>query len=369
MSLLTYQQVRPWARSIRQAVIQHKMPPWQADNTYTDFSNSRTLSDREIRTLVAWVDGGSKEGNAADMPQLPTFAEGWAIGEPDVVIEMAEPFKVQASGDIPWVTLPSKEYVFPEDTWVQAIEIRPGNRAVVHHAVAGAQGDPANTTCDGTGSLHLYSPGMEAMIWRDGYGKLICKGTRITFQMHYNAIGREQTDQTKVGFKFAKAPVHTEVNTTIISNNAMLIPPGVRDHEVIAAFQFANESRIHALRPHMHLRARTGSGTVVYPDGRRRVLLHIPEWDDGWQNYYVLAEAATVPKGAILEYVAQYDNSVANPLNPNPNVPVEWGQQVWEEMHSTYMTWTEINDKNRNDLEPIQIPASKAFTTGIMTSR
>jgi hypothetical protein len=118
----------------------------------------------------------------------------------------------------------------------------------------------------------------------------------------------------------------------------------------------------------MHLRARTGSGTLVYPDGRRRVLLHIPEWDDGWQNYYVLSEPATVPQGAILEYVAQYDNSVANPLNPNPNVPVEWGQQVWEEMHSTYMTWTEINDNNRNDLEPIQIPASKAFTTGIMTS-
>ena len=119
----------------------------------------------------------------------------------------------------------------------------------------------------------------------------------------------------------------------------------------------------------MHLRARLGTASLIMPDGLRRVLLHIPHWDDAWQNYYVLSQPARVPKGAIVEYIASYDNSPANPLNPDPKSPVAWGQQVWEEMHSTYMTWTAINDANMNDNEPIQLPANKAFTTGTTARR
>ncbi len=365
-SLLTYKDARPWARAIKQAVLTRQMPPWLADPHYGDFQGSRRLSDRDVQTIAAWVDSGAKEGNPADVPAPPTFAEGWQIGTPDLILTMKQPYTIPAAGTIAWLTLPAEDYTFPEDTWLQAIEVRPGNRAVVHHATVGVTGPGDNGSEITVGNMHLYSPGLEAMIWREGYGKLIRKGSRVQFGMHYNAIGKEQTDQTKVGFVFAKKPVHTEVRTTIVSNNTMLVPPMARSHEVIAAFQIPFNARIHALRPHMHIRAKTGSATVVYPDGKRNVLLHIPNWDDSWQNYYIASEPVGVPKGAFLEYVANYDNSPANPLNPDPAKPVAWGQQVWEEMHSVYMTWTEINDKNKNDTAPIQIPVSKAFTTGVL---
>ena len=370
-SLLTYKDARPWARSMKQKVLNGQMPPLKADPHYGSFQNTKILSKKDIDTIVAWADEGAKEGNPADMPSPPQFAEGWQIGTPDLVLTMATPYPIPATGTIPWVTVPSNDYVFKEDVWVQAIEVRPGNRAVVHHAVAGAIQGPANgeltETTDrniGTENLHLYSPGLEAIVWRDGYGKLLRKGTRIAFNMHYNAIGKEQTDQTKVGFKFARKPVHTQVNTTIIQNNSLLIPPMTQAHEAVAAFQFPADARIHGLRPHMHLRAKTGTASLIMPDGLRRVLLHIPQWDDSWQNYYILSQPARVPKGAIVEYIASYDNSPANPLNPDPKASVAWGQQVWEEMHSSYMTRTAVNDKNINDNEPIQIPANKAFTTG-----
>ena len=367
-SLLTYQDARPWARSIRQAVSTRQMPPWNADPHFGDFRDPRRLSDKDIATIVAWVDGGAKEGNPSDAPPLPQFAEGWQIGTPDLVLTMAEPVKIPATGTIPYLTVPT-DYVFPEDTWIQAIEVRPGNRRVVHHAVASAA-IPSDTGGGGGGqNVHLYSPGLEAMVWREGYGKFFPKGTRVSFSMHYNAIGTETTDQSKIGFKFATRPVHTQVNTTIVLNQSLVIPPMVQKHEVIGAFQFPSDSRIHGLRPHMHLRAQLGTASLIRPDGNRTVLLHIPRWDDAWQNYYILSRPANVAKGSILEYLASYDNSPANPLNPDPSVPVPWGQQVWDEMHSVYMTWTAVNDQNRNDNEPIQIPASKLFTTGVNASR
>jgi hypothetical protein len=210
-------------------------------------------------------------------------------------------------------------------------------------------------------SLHLYAPGMDAMVWRDGYGKLIKKGSTLVFQMHYNAIGKVTTDQTKVGLVYARKPVHTHVNTTIVSNTSILIPPMAHSHEAIAAFQMPADARIHGLRPHMHLRAKTGTASLIEPDGHRHVLLHIPRWDDAWQNYYILSKPLDVKKGSILEYVANYDNSPANPLNPDPTSSVKWGQQIWEEMHSVYMTWTQISPANANDHEPIQIASNKVF--------
>lgn len=366
-SLMSYTDARPWARSIRNAVTKRAMPPWNADPHYGDFRDPRRLSDGDIATLVAWADGGAKEGNPAETPALPQFVDGWQIGTPDLILEMAEPVKIPASGTIPYITVPTN-YEFPEDTWIQAIEVRPGNRRVVHHAVASASIPSGSGPGDG-GNVHLYSPGLEAMIWREGYGKFFPKGTRISFSMHYNAIGTETTDRSRIGFTFATRPVHTRVNTTIVLNNTLIVPPMVQRHEVIAAYQFAAEARIHGLRPHMHLRAQLGTASLIRPDGNRRVLLHIPKWDDGWQNYYVLSRPERVPKGALLEYLASYDNSPANPLNPDPTRPVPWGQQVWDEMHSVYMTWTAVNDQNRNDDEPIQIPASRLFTTGVNSTR
>jgi hypothetical protein len=357
--MTNFRETRPWVAAIRKAVTNRRMPPWLADPHYSSFANDRLLGDKDLKTIVAWIDSGAKEGNPADVPPLPTFTDGWKIGTPDLVLTMNKPFEIQAKGDIAWVNIPSNDYVFPADVWVQAIEIRPGNRAVVHHAVAGLI--PPEGSAGAPENLHLYAPGLDAMVWRDGYGKLIKKGSKLVFQMHYNAIGKATTDQTKVGIVYAKKPVHTHVNTTIISNTSILIPPMAHSHEAIAAFQLPADARIHGLRPHMHLRAKTGTTSLIEPDGTRHVLLHIPRWDDAWQNYYVLSQPLDVKKGAIVEYVANYDNSPANPLNPDPKSPVAWGQQIWEEMHSVYMTWTAITPANANDHEPIQIASNKAF--------
>jgi len=360
-SLLSYQDARPWARAMRQEVLLGNMPPWYADPDYGTFSNNKRLTHAEIETIVKWVDAGSPEGNPADMPPAPQIAEGWQIGTPDLVVTVTEPFNLPAEGEIPYVTLPT-DYVFEEDTWIEAIEVRPGNRKVVHHAFAVlGNGSTAN-------GLHLYSPGLEAMIWRDGYGKLIPAGTRIHIQMHYNAIGTATSDQSMVGFKFATTPVHTEVKTQMVMNNSFEIPPMVQNHEVISAFQIPTDARIHALRPHMHLRGKNSTATLIRPDGTRQVMLHLPEWNDYWQYYYVLDEPARVPEGAMVEYVATYDNSPANAFNPDPTQSIRWGQQVWDEMQILYINWTEINEHNENDLAPIQIAPNKAFTTGLISS-
>jgi hypothetical protein len=364
-SLMSYREARPWARAIKQTVVRKSMPPWRAHPAFGEFSNPRVLSEADIATIVAWVDGGAKEGNPADAPPPPQFTDGWQIGTPDLVLTMSEPVAIPATGTIPYATYPTN-HVFTEDTWIQAIEIRPGNRRVVHHAVAQANLPGANGP-GGSQNVHLYSPGLEAMVWREGYGKFFPKGTTFSFQMHYNAIGTETTDQSKIGFKFARAPIHTQVHTTIVLNNSILVPPMTQKHEVVAAYQFQGDARIHGLRPHMHLRARLGTASLIAPDGRRKVLLHIPDWDDGWQNYYVLARPERVSRGAVLEYLASYDNSPANPLNPDPKVSVPWGQQVWDEMHSVYMTWTEVNDHNVDDHEPIQISPNRLFSAATGT--
>ena len=281
MSLVTYQSARPWARAVKRMVVERRMPPWLADPHYSSFSNDRRLTEKEIQTIVAWVDGGAREGNPADAPAPPQFADGWQIGVPDLVLAMKEPYTIPATGIVPWVDAVSEDYVFPEDVWVRAIEVRPGNRAVVHHAVA-----QANSNIPGE-SLHLFSPGMDAMIWRDGYGKLIRKGTTITFQMHYNVVGRETTDQTKVGFIFAKKPVHTQVHTTIVSNTSIVI-----NHEELPGVKLSSLApRGFALRP-QYLRARTGLPRSSLRQHPRDPASH-PSLGRLVANYYVL-EAVTV---------------------------------------------------------------------------
>jgi hypothetical protein len=361
-SMLSYKEARPWAKAMKEEVVSRRMPPWFADPHVGSFTNDKRLSDKAVQTITAWADSGAKEGNPADMPPAPQFADGWQIGTPDLVVTMQEPYKLPATGTIPYVTLPT-DYVFPEDTWVSAIEVRPGNRKVVHHAFA------VLGTLGVANGLHLYSPGLEAMIFREGYGKLIPKGTRIGLQMHYNAIGVETTDQSRVGFKFAKKPVHTEVHTEMVTNSSFSIPPMVQNHEIIAAFPIPTNARIHALRPHMHVRGKSASATLVLPDGKRKPLLSLPVWNDFWQYYYVFSKPESVPKGSLIEYVADYDNSPANPLNPDPKSPVLFGQQVWEEMQLLYVNWTEVNESNKNDTEPIQIPPNKMFTTGVFAPK
>ncbi len=369
MSLLSYEQARPWAKSIREKVSRGLMPPWHAESAHGVFLNDRRLNDNDKATLIAWSDAGAPQGDPKDMPPAPKFTEGWEIGKPDVVLSMPKPYNVTASGTIAYQYFPIPTN-FTEDKWVQAIEVKPGERSVVHHilvfckppqAAAAAQmtdsfmpvvpkmpvakrdpNAPAQNQSFGGGQGNLIAttaPGTNAMIYQPGDAIRIPAGATLLFQVHYTANGKEATDQSSVGMIFAKEPPQREIHNSAFVNILMKVPAGSPDQAIDSAIEFSEDSHITALFPHTHLRGKSWEYRLIYPDGRSQVVLSVPKYDFNWQTYYEYAKPIAVPKGARLEATAHYDNSVNNPSNPDPKIDVRWGEQTWQEMQYTGITY------------------------------
>ena len=376
MPLTSYDEARPWAKAIREAVAARKMPPWHADARPGVFENDPRLSQKEIDTIVSWADGGTRQGESRHEPKNPAFPEGWSLGQPDLVFSLPEAFTVPADGVVPY-----KYFVVPtnfkEDTWIQAAEIRPGNRSVVHHVIVfvrdpGATGvrDPQAGADDRSpegvsrrqeqrireGRLDAMlvgtAPGMPAFAFKPGQGKLIKAGSNLVFQMHYTPTGSVEKDQTSVGLTLAKAPAERAVMTFGIAQSKFKIPPGEPNHEVKSSFSFPDDARVLSLMPHMHVRGKDFKYTAVYPDGREQVLLAV-KWDFNWQNIYRFKEPVFMPKGSRIDCVAHFDNSPNNKHNPDPTKEVYWGDQTWEEMMIGWMDF--VLDKP---------PAGKTATGG-----
>jgi hypothetical protein len=381
MSLITFADVRPWAAAIRNRVLERAMPPWHADRRYGTFRNDTSLSEDEIDTIVRWVAAGAPEGNAADLPRLPDFPQGWQIGTPDVVFEMPVEFEVPARGtiDYQYFEVPTN---FTEDRWMQAGEVRPGNREHVHHiivyvrepapssrptvmtvrpilpggGVPAARPAPARAargtaapagvaqaapvTRGGDNMLVNWAVGEDAPIHAPGTAKRIPAGSTLVFQVHYTTNGTPGTDRSRVGLMFAKEPPTREVRTGLIANPLFAIPPGAPNHRVEAEATFSEDVKVWTLHPHMHLRGKDMTYTVTYPDGREEIVLSVPRFDFGWQTDYWLAEPLLLPKGATLHVAAHFDNSAANRANPDPSATVRWGDQTWEEMMIGFFTYT-----------------------------
>jgi hypothetical protein len=348
MSLRTYREVRPYAAAIKEAVSLHKMPPWYADSHYGQFANDRSLSQHDIDTLVAWVKAGAPEGDPADLPKPASFTDGWSIRPPDTVLEMPAPFNVPATGTVPYqyILVPGK---FTQDTWVQMSEVRPGNRAVLHHIIAfvrppgskwlkgiqpGIPYVPPKEESDMSGAEFLvgYAPGMPADVLPDGRAKLVKAGSDVIFQMHYTPNGKATTDQSKIGLSLAKAPVTERVLTLAATTREFAIPPGAPDYQVESNFEFGSDTKIVSLMPHMHLRGKEFQFTAIYPTGETQTLLKVPNYSFSWQLVYYPKADIIMPKGTKLHCVAHYDNSANNPFNPDPTKEVRYGDQSWEEM-------------------------------------
>lgn len=365
MPLLTYQQARPWARAIRQAVVARIMPPWHADPHIGKFANDRSLSDAEIRTLAAWADAGAPEGDPKDAPPPLAFTEGWTIGKPDLVLDTGFDFEVPAQGAIEYTyfVVPTG---FTEDRWVKEIEVRPGNRAVVHHIIAyvrprgsafiagarpgqpfvpaGAgqaprtrlpQSDRATLYGINNGAYEMaavYVPGGIAYRTLPGQARLIPAGADIVFQMHYTANGKPAKDRSKLGIVFAQEPPRERVVNAFIMNQSLRIPPGAAEHRVVGRVTLRRQARLQALFPHMHLRGKSFEYAVKFPSGEIRPLLRVPRYDFNWQLTYYLEQPLDLPAGAELIATAIYDNSANNRFNPDPTKEVFWGDQSWEEM-------------------------------------
>jgi len=351
MSFGSYQQVRPWAKAMKQAVVLKKMPPWFADPQVGHFRNDTSLSKEELNTLVAWVDAGAPEGNPKDLPPAREFVTGWNIGQPDMVLEMPQAFDVPASGTVEYqyVILP---YKFTEDRWVQASEVRPGARSVVHHVLAFIREPgskwmrdmqpgvpfvpPLNDKGERQGFsgdiLAGFAPGVPAETIEPGRGRLVKAGSDIVFQLHYTTNGKTQPDRSKVGIVFCKEKPAQRVMVLGASNRKFVIPPGDSNYRVDAEIELAHDVTVSSLLPHMHLRGKDFEYRVIYPTGETQTVLRVPRYDFSWQFWYRPESEMVLPKGTKIACTAHYDNSANNPSNPDATREVRWGDQSWEEM-------------------------------------
>lgn len=335
-SVMSYKDVRPWAKSIREQVISREMPPWHADPNHGSWLNERRMSQKEIDTIVAWVDGGEKEGEPKDLPPAPEFVEGWGIGQPDETFSIPEQ-QVPADGVIKYIYLrvPTN---FKEDRWITAAEIRSTARTAVHHVIVFIQ-DPKSSARVDSNLLVGTAPGEQPAIYRPGTARKIPAGATLIFQMHYTPNGTATKDVTTVGLKYAKEPPQHQLFTRPVLNTTFVIPAGDSNHEVKSTYTFKDGVHLVSLMPHMHLRGKDFEIKAIYADGTSKVLLNVPKYDFNWQTYYVPQEPIAIPAGTKIECVAHFDNSTSNKFNPDPAVDVKWGEQTWEEMMIGWLSY------------------------------
>jgi mono/diheme cytochrome c family protein len=334
MSLLTYDDARPYARSIKQRVVSRIMPPWGADPAHGEFKNDPRLSQAEIDTIAAWVDGGAAKGNDADLPKAPQFAEGWTIGKPDAVFTMEEEYDIPATGVIPYQYLRVPTHL-TEDKWIQAIEIRPSANAQVHHVLAYTQpaGQPINQGgALGPTNIGGVTPNKPGITFEPGVARLLRGSSDLIMQMHYTTKGKPAKDRTRIGVIYAKQPPTKLQAGGMVLQPRFVIPAYDGNAEVKGTTKLERDTVMTSLTPHMHVRGKDMTYIAHYPDGTDEVLLSVPKYDFNWQISYELKTPKVLPKGTIVEVIAHYDNSAANKFNPDPSKDVKWGDQTFEEM-------------------------------------
>lgn len=336
MSLLTYNDARPWAKSIREKVANREMPPWHADPKHGEWRNDRRISQEAINTILAWVNNGAREGDPKDLPPMPEYTPGWRIGKPDQTFSAPEQ-SVPAEGVVAYqyLTVPTN---IKEDRWITSAEVRSSAGAVVHHVIVFVQ-EPGATSRLQAKLLVGFAPGEDPAVFRPGYGRKIPAGSNLLFQIHYTPNGTPAKDVTTVGLIYAKSPIQHTVLTRPVLQTAFEIPAGHPNYEVKSSFTFNESAHLYSFMPHMHLRGKDFEYKAVFPDGTSRILLSVPRYDFSWQTYYVLKDPIAVPKGTRIECVAHFDNSTNNKYNPDPTKAVKWGDQTWEEMMIGWMSF------------------------------
>jgi len=361
MSLLTYEDARPYARAIYEETRDGHMPPWHAEAPEGTFLNERRLSAAEKDILAKWANNGAPKGDPLETPTAPTYEPGWQLGTPDKIFEMAEPYKVPASGTVNYEYFYIKTDI-SEPTWIKGIEIRPSAREVVHHVLMyywakpgprrpqilvrnreqseipdGDPGQSPRRPPPGMGPILVatYAPGTNPQSMPAGTALRLEAGGVIELQMHYTTNGTAATDRTRVALFLSKDPSPKEVRISEFFNGLLKLPAGAADVAVNADVGFAQPTTLWGLFPHTHLRGKKWRHVLELPDGTKKTILDVPRYDFNWQTYYMYKDPIQIPAGARLVSTAWYDNSAKNPANPNPKVDVAWGDQTWEEMQYT----------------------------------
>ncbi len=336
-TLTCYDDVLGWEDTILEVIDSNRMPPWFANPEHGKFANDARLSEDEKELIRTWVDHGMPPGDVADLPDPPTFTDGWMIPEPDQVIAMRDqPFEVPAEGVIDYQRF-VVDPQWTEDKYIYAAQARPQNRSVVHHILVYII-PPGGRRPDLRQVLVGYAPGGLPILLDDGIAIHVAAGSKLLFEMHYTPNGHAQTDLSDAGVCFIdKDKVTRRLEGQIAINPKFKIPPGKSDHDVVATYTATTDQLLLAMTPHMHLRGKAFRYDARYPDGTSEVLLDVPHYDFNWQLKYVLDKPKRLPRGTMVECTAIFDNSANNPSNPDPSKTVRWGDQSFDEMMIGFM--------------------------------
>ena len=414
MPLTSYRETRPWARSIKAKVVSREMPPWFADPRYGHFKDPLTLSQAEIDTIVAWADAGAPQGDGP-APDTPVFASEWQHDRPpDYLVEMPIELELPPQGEVEYVEI-WMENPNQEDVYLEAVQMRAGNPAVVHHGgiftrplppgtklgeeqlYPGGQMVPQPVPIDPNegpevklareeeardgfppdAQLIFYRPGGGYNRYPEGTAKRVYGDRHLMFQMHYTLTGRPETDRSSAGFWFSKEPPHHQVLTVgagenggtgsvrIAENAEQLgtggfggvaptprIPPHADDFRVTGIWPVVDDITIYGVWPHMHFRGKDMTTIISYPDGTEETILSVPNYDFNWQLEYDFVEPLKVPAGSTLKTIGHFDNSVKNRYNPSPDQEVNWSEQSWDEMFFIFTKYTVDKNDLRLESEP-----------------
>lgn len=365
MSFLTYEDVRPWARSLRQKVTAREMPPWFIDRTVgiTKFNDDPSLSDKEIQTIAAWVDGGAVKGDLADMPPPRQFddADAWHIGKPDIVVKSVQ-HAVPESGSDWW-----GDYVvdtgLTEDRYLKAVETKPGRGAkkVVHHAVTYLMQDEGETDLIGRGQtrtggesggfLNEYAVGKNGDVFPEGTGRLVKAGAKIRFNMHYHPVGEATTDQTEVALVFYpkgyKPKYYIQASHTGDFEDLDL-PAGMDNIRSDGYTRLTQNSRITSFQPHLHNRGKAQCIEAIYPDGKVEQLSCVNNYQFGWHVVYNYADDVQplLPAGTMLHVISWHNNTASNRYNPDSKNWVGFGQRSIDDMAFAWVNYIWLTDED-----------------------
>jgi peroxiredoxin len=331
-----YKKVKGMSEMIREVILARRMPPWGADPHFGKFKDDPSLSVAEAQTLLRWIEQGAPRGEGEDpLPSAVKPAQEWPLGPPDYVIRLPHPQQIPAAGllDLRHLILNAP---FTNEVWLGALDVKPGNRKVVHHVTLRTI-YPNQTTADAIG-IAGWNPGYVPRRFPEGTGLRLRKDVKFHIDMHYSTIGTPQADQTEIGFYLLPAPPKVALEPRAIWDPDFSIPPGEPNLKTHAIGSFDRDLLIYDFRPHMHWRGSWFKFELLYADGKRETLLSVPRYDFNWQLTYVLAEPKRVPAGAWMMCSGGFDNSSRNPANPDPGKRVRWGEQSWDEMFIGHFT-------------------------------
>jgi hypothetical protein len=354
MSLVTYSETRPWAKSIKERVATRDMPPWHLDKTVgiRKYKNDRSLNDTEIATIVKWVDSGAPQGDAADLPAPLSFTSdnSWYIGKPDLLVTTEKDFTMYPAGPDWWIDQ-FAEVKIPEGRWIKAMEIKPSNPKIVHHAVIYAIEPDAPEGTPETGvQLHEYAVGKYGDIFSENTGRLLKPGTRLRFDMHYFAIGSEQHNKTTIAFKFypkGEVPKYQVRSIPVrnIPNDELEIPP----NSVVRTdgyYRLTRNARIDSFQPHMHMRGKGMTLEAINLNNTVDILSSVDHFNFNWHINYIYEDdvAPLLPAGTVLHMIGIHDNTSANRRNPDPAMWAGFGERSVDDMVQVWMDVVYLDD-------------------------